>query len=191
MASATANGWQISPEEFPSADWAMMSTTTTGRSIGARRTSFRLTRDAKERCGHGKWLAWLEREFGWTDDTALRFSWILPKTVTCGIWNCLSAASICSLLRALPTKQDKRTREHDAQGERPRSRTARRFQRRRCLILRRRADSDRAIRAQPFGRFRLTREICRRLRKTHQRASKRRVLAATDGYNLESEHTDG
>jgi hypothetical protein len=30
MASATANGWQISPEEFPSADWAMMSTTTTG-----------------------------------------------------------------------------------------------------------------------------------------------------------------
>jgi Protein of unknown function (DUF3102) len=32
----------------------------------------RLT-DAKERCGHGKWLPWLKREFGWSADTALRF----------------------------------------------------------------------------------------------------------------------
>jgi Protein of unknown function (DUF3102) len=32
----------------------------------------RLT-DAKRICGHGNWLPWLEREFGWTDDTALNF----------------------------------------------------------------------------------------------------------------------
>jgi Protein of unknown function (DUF3102) len=32
----------------------------------------RLT-DAKERCGHGKWLPWLKREFGWSEDSALRF----------------------------------------------------------------------------------------------------------------------
>jgi hypothetical protein len=32
----------------------------------------RLT-DAKARCGHGNWLPWLEREFGWGEDTALRF----------------------------------------------------------------------------------------------------------------------
>jgi hypothetical protein len=29
--------------------------------------------DAKDRCGHGKWLPWLEREFGWSDNTAQRF----------------------------------------------------------------------------------------------------------------------
>ena len=29
--------------------------------------------DAKERCGHGKWLSWIEREFGWTDKTAQNF----------------------------------------------------------------------------------------------------------------------
>jgi len=23
--------------------------------------------------GHGNWYSWLEREFGWTDDTALNF----------------------------------------------------------------------------------------------------------------------
>jgi hypothetical protein len=28
---------------------------------------------SKELCGHGGWLPWLEREFGWSDDTALRF----------------------------------------------------------------------------------------------------------------------
>jgi hypothetical protein len=28
--------------------------------------------EAKELCGHGNWLPWLEREFGWTDKTAKR-----------------------------------------------------------------------------------------------------------------------
>jgi hypothetical protein len=32
----------------------------------------RLT-DAKAPCGHGNWLPWLEREFGWSDSTALRY----------------------------------------------------------------------------------------------------------------------
>ena len=32
----------------------------------------RLT-DAKARCGHGNWLPWLDREFGWSDSTALRY----------------------------------------------------------------------------------------------------------------------
>jgi len=27
----------------------------------------------KDRCGHGNWLPWLEREFGWSADTAERF----------------------------------------------------------------------------------------------------------------------
>jgi hypothetical protein len=27
--------------------------------------------ESKQLCGHGNWLPWLEREFGWTDDTAL------------------------------------------------------------------------------------------------------------------------
>jgi hypothetical protein len=29
--------------------------------------------DAKKICDHGEWLPWLEREFGWSDDTALNF----------------------------------------------------------------------------------------------------------------------
>src|SRR5262245_18194435 len=29
--------------------------------------------EAKELVGHGNWLAWLDREFGWTDKTAERF----------------------------------------------------------------------------------------------------------------------
>ena len=29
--------------------------------------------DAKRLCGHGNWLSWLDREFGWSDDTALNY----------------------------------------------------------------------------------------------------------------------
>jgi hypothetical protein len=29
--------------------------------------------ESKKLCGHGNWLPWLNREFGWGDDTALRF----------------------------------------------------------------------------------------------------------------------
>jgi hypothetical protein len=29
--------------------------------------------EAKKLCGHGEWLPWLEREFGWTDQTARNF----------------------------------------------------------------------------------------------------------------------
>jgi DNA modification methylase len=33
----------------------------------------RLLADCKDRCGHGNWLPWLEREFGWSDQQARRF----------------------------------------------------------------------------------------------------------------------
>jgi hypothetical protein len=29
--------------------------------------------ESKKLCGHGNWLPWLEREFGWGDDTALNY----------------------------------------------------------------------------------------------------------------------
>src|SRR5262245_28324036 len=29
--------------------------------------------ECKRICGHGNWLAWLDREFGWTDKTAENF----------------------------------------------------------------------------------------------------------------------
>jgi hypothetical protein len=35
----------------------------------------RLT-EAKEICGHGNWLPWLDREFGWTDRTARNFMYV-------------------------------------------------------------------------------------------------------------------
>jgi hypothetical protein len=35
--------------------------------IGRRLTA------CKVQCGHGNWLPWLEREFGWTDETARRY----------------------------------------------------------------------------------------------------------------------
>src|SRR6516225_1797036 len=33
----------------------------------------RLLTECKRICGHGNWLPWLEREFGWTEMTATRF----------------------------------------------------------------------------------------------------------------------
>ena len=39
----------------------------------------RLT-EAKALAGHGGWLPWLEREFGWTDKTAERFMSIASKS---------------------------------------------------------------------------------------------------------------
>jgi hypothetical protein len=39
----------------------------------------RLT-DAKKIAGHGNWLPWLEREFGWTDKTAERFMQVHSKS---------------------------------------------------------------------------------------------------------------
>jgi hypothetical protein len=33
----------------------------------------RLLVESKELVGHGDWLSWLEREFQWTDDTALNY----------------------------------------------------------------------------------------------------------------------
>jgi len=36
--------------------------------------------DAKEIAGHGNWLPWLDREFGWTDKTAERFINVAGKS---------------------------------------------------------------------------------------------------------------
>src|ERR1700730_4793538 len=33
----------------------------------------------KALAGHGNWLPWLEREFGWTDDTALNYMRVYEK----------------------------------------------------------------------------------------------------------------
>jgi hypothetical protein len=33
----------------------------------------RLLAECKEHCGHGNWLPWLDREFGWSADAAERF----------------------------------------------------------------------------------------------------------------------
>jgi hypothetical protein len=35
--------------------------------------------EAKALAGHGNWLPWLEREFGWTDDTALNYMRVYEK----------------------------------------------------------------------------------------------------------------
>jgi hypothetical protein len=35
--------------------------------------------EAKKLCGHGNWLPWLEREFGWKERTAQRFMTIATK----------------------------------------------------------------------------------------------------------------
>jgi hypothetical protein len=53
---------------------------------------------SKGLCGHGRWLPWLEREFGWSDDSALRFMQVaeFAKTGICGIWRFQSAVSTSS-----------------------------------------------------------------------------------------------
>ena len=48
------------------------------RAAGKRAVSniFRIGRhliEAKDLCGHGKWSAWLDNEFGWSADTAERY----------------------------------------------------------------------------------------------------------------------
>jgi protein gp37 len=45
------------------------------RTLGRRATVEigRHLTEAKKLCGHGNWLPWLEREFGWTDRTALNY----------------------------------------------------------------------------------------------------------------------
>jgi hypothetical protein len=44
--------------------------------IGARLT------ECKGRCGHGGWLPWLEREFGWSDQTARNFIHVFELSLT-------------------------------------------------------------------------------------------------------------
>src|SRR6516162_2648405 len=39
-------------------------------------------KECKRIVGHGNWLEWLEREFGWTDDTALNFMRVYEMSKT-------------------------------------------------------------------------------------------------------------
>ena len=62
----------------PSTDIALAEHAAVIRALGKRvvgdiiEIGRRLT-EAKKLAGHGGWLPWLDREFGWTDDTALNF----------------------------------------------------------------------------------------------------------------------
>jgi hypothetical protein len=47
----------------------------------------RLTRD-KDICGHGHWLPWLDREFGWSDKTAEKSTSSAANSKTFRIWFC-------------------------------------------------------------------------------------------------------
>jgi hypothetical protein len=59
----------------------------------------RLLADCKDQCGHGNWLPWIKREFGWSADTAERLSdFTSSLTIFLKLRNMTSrsAASICS-----------------------------------------------------------------------------------------------
>jgi Protein of unknown function (DUF3102) len=45
----------------------------------------RLTQ-AKERVGHGNWLPWLEREFGWMDKTAEKWMNVYALSLKFELW---------------------------------------------------------------------------------------------------------
>ena len=46
----------------------------------------RLT-EMKKICGHGNWLQWLQREFGWTDRQALNYMRVhKPRLADCTCW---------------------------------------------------------------------------------------------------------
>ena len=58
----------------------------------------RLTK-AQELAGHGNWLRWLDREFGWSEQTARNYMRVFEmarSTTLLWIWICLCALSTCS-----------------------------------------------------------------------------------------------
>jgi hypothetical protein len=59
----------------------------------------RLT-DAKALLGHGEWLKWLDREFGWSDDTALNFMRVFDMSKSRNFRNLTLPVSALFLLRA-------------------------------------------------------------------------------------------
>jgi hypothetical protein len=42
---------------------------------------------ARDVCGHGNWQPWLEREFGWTDETARNFMHVFELAKAKRVWN--------------------------------------------------------------------------------------------------------
>jgi Protein of unknown function (DUF3102) len=68
MASVEADG-----DETILAENAKVIRTLGKRAIGDVIEIGRRLTESKKLCGHGNWLPWLEREFGWEDRTALNF----------------------------------------------------------------------------------------------------------------------
>jgi DUF3102 family protein len=52
--------------------------------------------DAKALAGHGGWLPWLEREFGWTDQTARRFMQVAEASKSNNLLNLSVDVSIAA-----------------------------------------------------------------------------------------------
>jgi hypothetical protein len=80
IAKKDDGGTDVSPNTIPSAvaETILAQNAEVIRALGKRvigdiiEIGRRLS-ESKKLCGHGNWLPWLQREFGWSDDTALRF----------------------------------------------------------------------------------------------------------------------
>src|SRR5262249_172303 len=59
-------------------------------------------------CGHGNWLPWLNREFGWTDDTALNFMRVYELSKSRNFRDLSLPLSALYLLAAPSTPQEAR-----------------------------------------------------------------------------------
>jgi N6-adenosine-specific RNA methylase IME4 len=79
----------------------------------------RLT-DCKRICGHGNWLPWLDREFGWTEQTALNFIRVHEVAKSKNFLDLNVPVSSLYLLAAPSTPNEARDAvlDHAAKGER-------------------------------------------------------------------------
>jgi hypothetical protein len=68
----------------------------------------RLLTECKRICGHGNWLPWLDREFGWTDDTALNFMRVYELSKSRNFRDLSLPLSALYLLAAPSTPQEAR-----------------------------------------------------------------------------------
>ena len=65
--------------------------------------------EAKALAGHGDWLPWLEREFGWSEDTALRFMQVYEMSKSRNLRDLNLRVSGLYLLAAPSTPEPART----------------------------------------------------------------------------------
>jgi hypothetical protein len=90
---------------------------------------------AKELCGHGNWLPWLDREFGWEETTARRFMSVYELAGKSGNLQDLSLPVSAIYLLAAPSTPDEARDEiikRAEAGERCRSRPSRKRLRKRA-----------------------------------------------------------